>query len=190
MTPRLSIPGAGTEPLGCVPAIPDRSAINGRRARRVSSRSLLPAWGEAASPRAFLRRCGATPWRSPPRFRHLRPASCGRSDPSGRRLAFPPERRARRFGVDDVASNHRRAYRGGLQPCAHASSATFRAANVLRRGRLRCNRHCADSATVRPGASYGSRSISAESKQMGKYVLAWLLGVPAVVLAIIYFFFH
>ncbi|HUH91953.1 MAG TPA: hypothetical protein VL742_02260 [Casimicrobiaceae bacterium] len=25
---------------------------------------------------------------------------------------------------------------------------------------------------------------------MGKYVLAWLLGVPAVVLVIIYFFFH
>jgi hypothetical protein len=25
---------------------------------------------------------------------------------------------------------------------------------------------------------------------MGKYFLAWILGVPAVVLALIYFFFH
>jgi len=25
---------------------------------------------------------------------------------------------------------------------------------------------------------------------MGKYFLAWLLGVPAIVLVIIYFFFH
>jgi len=26
--------------------------------------------------------------------------------------------------------------------------------------------------------------------QMGKYVLAWLLGVPAIVLVVIYLFFH
>jgi hypothetical protein len=34
-----------------------------------------------------------------------------------------------------------------------------------------------------------SSSSTAET-EMGKYVIAWLLGVPAVVLVVLYLFFH
>jgi hypothetical protein len=33
-------------------------------------------------------------------------------------------------------------------------------------------------------------TTSEGSMNMGKYSLAWILGVPAIVLALIYFFFH
>jgi hypothetical protein len=33
-------------------------------------------------------------------------------------------------------------------------------------------------------------SPGARSRDMGKYFLGWLLGVPVVVLVLVYFFFH
>jgi hypothetical protein len=32
--------------------------------------------------------------------------------------------------------------------------------------------------------------VNPTERTMGKYFLAWLLGVPAIVLVLIYFFFH
>src|SRR6185369_3710058 len=39
-------------------------------------------------------------------------------------------------------------------------------------------------------ASLRQRSNEGRSKEMGKYFLAWLLGVPFFVLVLIYLFFH
>jgi hypothetical protein len=47
---------------------------------------------------------------------------------------------------------------------------------------IRCRRR--DLAPKLPASRNHRRQI------MGKYVLAWLLGVPAIVLVVIYFFFH
>jgi hypothetical protein len=41
----------------------------------------------------------------------------------------------------------------------------------------------------RPG-SYAEFIISRQEFSMGKYVIAWILGVPAIVLVVAYFFFH
>lgn len=35
-----------------------------------------------------------------------------------------------------------------------------------------------------------SAAANVKEKIMGKYFIAWLLGVPAVVLVLLYFFFH
>lgn len=35
-----------------------------------------------------------------------------------------------------------------------------------------------------------SAAANVKEKIMGKYFVAWLLGVPAVVLVLLYFFFH
>ena len=34
------------------------------------------------------------------------------------------------------------------------------------------------------------RRINLKETQMGKYVLGWFLGVPVIVLVLLYFFFH
>jgi hypothetical protein len=54
---------------------------------------------------------------------------------------------------------------------------------------LRWNRHFADTRGRRSSASYACFQTNLEMA-MGKYVLAWLLGVPAIVLVVIYLFFH
>jgi hypothetical protein len=44
-----------------------------------------------------------------------------------------------------------------------------------------------------PLVAVGDRAatfVQPEENDMGKYFLAWLLGVPAIVLVLIYFFFH
>jgi hypothetical protein len=48
-------------------------------------------------------------------------------------------------------------------------------------------RHCHPDADAR--VAYRCADII-ERQTMGKYFLAWLLGVPAVLLAIVYFFFN
>lgn len=50
----------------------------------------------------------------------------------------------------------------------------------VRRGRVAC----------RAPAVYGLGRVVAKEQTMGKYFLAWLLGVPAIVLVLIYFFFN
>lgn len=41
-----------------------------------------------------------------------------------------------------------------------------------------------------PHTTYGSNTSTVLEKIMGKYLVAWVLGVPAVVLAIAYLFFR
>jgi hypothetical protein len=53
---------------------------------------------------------------------------------------------------------------------------------------LRSNPPFADSAACPDSASYAQ--VTFLETAMGKYVLAWLLGVPALVLVVIYLFFH
>lgn len=41
-----------------------------------------------------------------------------------------------------------------------------------------------------PNAAHSRRIDITETFIMGKYFIAWLLGVPGIVLVILYFFFH
>ena len=55
----------------------------------------------------------------------------------------------------------------------------------MRDGHASCGSHCVLGESV-PAAS----KSTSEEKAMGKYFLAWLLGVPAFVLVIVYLFFN
>jgi hypothetical protein len=48
----------------------------------------------------------------------------------------------------------------------------------------------AETGCNRPSPRRGLRPESTRRRTMAKYLIAWLLGVPAVVLVILYFFFH
>ena len=39
-------------------------------------------------------------------------------------------------------------------------------------------------------ADFYAGFISRQELSMGKYIIAWILGVPAIVLVVAYFFFH
>lgn len=53
------------------------------------------------------------------------------------------------------------------------------------------HRVAASSGCIRAGAALGLPYLNLQPEIiMGKYVLGWILGVPAVVLVIAYFFFH
>jgi hypothetical protein len=48
----------------------------------------------------------------------------------------------------------------------------------------------AGSAGTARSLSLSHRSTLLEETAMGKYFIGWLLGVPAILLVILYFFFH
>jgi hypothetical protein len=51
-------------------------------------------------------------------------------------------------------------------------------------------RHCPDSASRAQRVLYPNVTTQAEATVMGKYLIAWILGVPAFVLVIIYLLFN